>query len=293
MHPLFLLNCILAIVTRAHGAPRPDLIATICPESIASSSRWSGSPTSATLAPPSADDCAPGGACDCSRIPDKQSDVYFQCVTNPNCERCWVGKSTVSTLSPKLPVANVTSMDYRTMSPGTYTITANGTVLNVVVTQEIATPLSTEVFVTMTETVVVTVQPAGDTAKEPQAPTITASKSSLTSALEGSCSSRCDCSRVEDKESKEFFECLTDPDCEKCLSTTVEGSVAATSASSFMTTTTASRATTTTSSPAKPMDTCPQFCDCSSIEDKASEDYFQCITNPICERCNTGGAKQA
>lgn len=80
------------------------------------------------------------------------------------------------------------------MSPGTYTITTNGTVINIVVTQEIATPTSsTQVFVTMTETVVVTVSSAS---------TWTASKSSSTATVDDDCYGRCNCSKVEDKDSK-------------------------------------------------------------------------------------------
>ncbi|KAF5124280.1 hypothetical protein E5D57_012210 [Metarhizium anisopliae] len=78
------------------------------------------------------------------------------------------------------------------MSPGTYTITTNGTVINIVVTQEIATPTSsTQVFVTMTETVVVTVSSAS---------TWTASKSSSTATVDDDCYGQCNCSKIEDKD---------------------------------------------------------------------------------------------
>lgn len=77
------------------------------------------------------------------------------------------------------------------MAPGTYTITTNGTVLNIVVTQEVVTPTSsTQVFVTMTQTVVVTVQSAK------------ASSEAKTVGLD--CGGRCDCSKIENKESKEY-----------------------------------------------------------------------------------------
>lgn len=216
-----LLTCIIAIFTHAHAAPRPDSLAVICPKSNTSSSPWPGTtPFTAMPLPtlPGAGDCAPGGVCDCSRIPDKNSNEfvpftypylprhiatlttarYFQCVTNPNCEYCWVGRSATSTSSSsKTLVANATSIsitDYHTMSPGTYTITTNGTVINIVVTQEIATPSSsTQVFVTMTETVVVTVSSAS---------TWTASKSSSTATVDDDCYRRCNCSKVEDKDSK-------------------------------------------------------------------------------------------
>lgn len=89
------------------------------------------------------------------------------------------------------------------MSPGTYTITTNGTVLNIVVTQEFVTPSSTLVYVTMTETVVVTVQPGAQTTKESSVKTGTGIEASSTAETDGTCAGRCDCSRVEDKESRE------------------------------------------------------------------------------------------
>lgn len=89
------------------------------------------------------------------------------------------------------------------MSPGTYTITTNGTVLNIVVTQEFVTPSSTQVYVTMTQTVVVTVQPGAQTAKDSPARTATGIGASSTAETDGSCKGRCDCSKVEDKESRE------------------------------------------------------------------------------------------
>ncbi|KID96577.1 hypothetical protein MAJ_07513, partial [Metarhizium majus ARSEF 297] len=188
-----LLTCIVAIFTHAHAAPRPDSLAVICPKSNTSSSPWPGTtPFTAMPLPtlPSAGDCAPGGVCDCSRIPDKNSDEFVP-FTYP-----YLPRSTTSTSSSsKTLVANATSIsitDYHTMSPGTYTITTNGTVINIVVTQEIATPTSsTQVFVTMTETVVVTVSSAS---------TWPASKSSSTATVDDDCYGRCNCSKVEDKD---------------------------------------------------------------------------------------------
>ncbi|KAK9434663.1 Ham1-like protein [Metarhizium brunneum] len=266
-----LLTCIIAIFTHAHAAPRPDSLSVICPKSNTSSSPWPGTtPFTAMPLPtlPSAGDCAPGGVCDCSRIPDKNSNEYFQCVTNPNCEYCWVGRPTTSTSSSsKTLVANSTSIsitDYHTMSPGTYTITTNGTVINIVVTQEIATPTSsTQVFVTMTETVVVTVSSAS---------AWTAIKSSSTATVDDDCYGRCNCSKLEDKDSKGFFECLTNPDCEKCHSTNAAALATETTASSTISKSSASSTATTTSSFGAPTDACPFFCDCSGIEDKDSEE---------------------
>ncbi|KAK5987048.1 hypothetical protein PT974_11165 [Cladobotryum mycophilum] len=42
-----------------------------------------------TFTPPDLPICKPGALCDCSRIKDQNSDEFFQCVTNPQCEVCW------------------------------------------------------------------------------------------------------------------------------------------------------------------------------------------------------------
>ncbi|KAJ6442513.1 phospholipase D [Purpureocillium lavendulum] len=47
-------------------------------------------PCSPPATSPPVDMCGKGGECDCSRIPDVNSDEFFQCVTNPNCEHCWI-----------------------------------------------------------------------------------------------------------------------------------------------------------------------------------------------------------
>ncbi|KHN95564.1 uncharacterized protein MAM_06621 [Metarhizium album ARSEF 1941] len=252
MYPFVLLNCILAILTRAHAAPRPDTLATPCPQSNASSLSWPATASSAATPGPGA-------------------DGFFQCVTNPNCEHCRIETPTTSTApassSPKTPTsaANATSVsvtNYRTMPPGTYTVTTNGTVLDIVVTQETATPTSSQALVTTTETVVITVRPVS---------TATTSKTSPTATSDHDCAGRCDCSRVEDKNSKEFFECLTSPDCEHCRSANAVDRATETSASGVVSTTPTASGGATTSFLGVPTDACPQFCDCSSIEDKESE----------------------
>ncbi|KAG6000035.1 hypothetical protein E4U21_005993 [Claviceps maximensis] len=43
--------------------------------------------------PPTREDCAKGGQCDCSRIQDTNSEQFFQCVTDPICELCWVTRN--------------------------------------------------------------------------------------------------------------------------------------------------------------------------------------------------------
>lgn len=76
------------------------------------------------------DHCSAGGECDCSRIGDKNSEAwvallpgedemgwevlsltgrnrYFQCVTNPNCERCWVSRTATTTAAPTRAGAHV------------------------------------------------------------------------------------------------------------------------------------------------------------------------------------------
>ncbi|KAH8734335.1 hypothetical protein BGZ61DRAFT_473078 [Ilyonectria robusta] len=69
--------------------------------------------------------------------------------------------------------------DYRTMPPGTYTETrTDGSVLVIIVTM----PAQTETSL-------------------PPMPT---------------CDIACDCSRIEDKESDEFYQCVTNPNCRFC-----------------------------------------------------------------------------
>ncbi|KJZ75470.1 hypothetical protein HIM_05166 [Hirsutella minnesotensis 3608] len=75
-------------------APRMTCHSQASAETWASSAPVSSSSTSSSWsAAESGKDCLLGGACDCSRIKDKNGEEYFQCVTDPYCERCWVSVS--------------------------------------------------------------------------------------------------------------------------------------------------------------------------------------------------------
>ncbi|KAI9170754.1 hypothetical protein HJFPF1_00225 [Paramyrothecium foliicola] len=91
------------------------------------------STSSSSSGPP--DNCGAGGECDCSLIEDRNSDEYFQCVTNPNCEHCWISTLTTSTTVPSTtaPLPAPTTTDYRTMPPGTYTETLTDGSVNVII----------------------------------------------------------------------------------------------------------------------------------------------------------------
>ena len=153
------------------------------------------------------DDCATGGKCDCSRIKDTNSEEYFQCVTNPNCERCWVTRTTARN-------STTSGINFQTMKPGTYTITSNGTVLNVIVTQEVVTPTTSRVYVTTTKTVVVTILDATstDAGVTAEAQSIAESTTTATTSRrvtktttihpQATCPSFCDCSKIQDKDSE-------------------------------------------------------------------------------------------
>ncbi|KAH7313697.1 hypothetical protein B0I35DRAFT_435688 [Stachybotrys elegans] len=103
-----------------------------------SSSSTATTMSTSTRRPP--DNCGVGGECDCSDIEDKNGEEYFQCVTNPNCEHCWI---TTLTERPRTSSATATttasesaassSTDYMTMPPGTYTETSSGTVVIIIV----------------------------------------------------------------------------------------------------------------------------------------------------------------
>ncbi|KAI8656291.1 hypothetical protein NCS56_01232500 [Fusarium sp. Ph1] len=88
-----------------------------------------------------------------------------------------------------------------------------------------------------------------------------------TTTSKAECPAECDCSRIKDKESDEYFQCITNPNCRPCREPGL----------------------TSTSSSPSPTPTCPSYCDCSKIKDKESDEYFQCITNPNCRACRVGG----
>ncbi|KAL6891710.1 hypothetical protein HDV57DRAFT_525179 [Trichoderma longibrachiatum] len=124
-------------------------------------------PPTTTTSDPWRDMCLPGQECDCTRIEDKNGEEYFQCVTNPRCDHCWINITTTTTSSssstwptpiilttPSPVTKNLLSTDYRTLLPGTYTSSARGTAHVVVVQQ----PASIH-FVTLTVTREVRVTP--------------------------------------------------------------------------------------------------------------------------------------
>ncbi|KAM5343456.1 hypothetical protein ACJ41O_011993 [Fusarium nematophilum] len=78
---------------------------------------------------------------------------------------------------------------------------------------------------------------------------IIVAKPTTTTASDGECPEECDCSDIEDKQSDEYFQCVTNPDCRFCGED--------------------SRTTTTS---AKPTPTCPVYCDCSKIKNKESDE---------------------
>ncbi|PTB67671.1 hypothetical protein BBK36DRAFT_1158499 [Trichoderma citrinoviride] len=112
-------------------------------------------PLPITTSDPWRDMCKPGQECDCTRIKDKNGEEYFQCVTNPRCDHCWINLTTTSTspsfsfttFSPtpivtlatphatKNLLSSSSNTDYRTLLPGTYTSSsssAHGTTAHVV-----------------------------------------------------------------------------------------------------------------------------------------------------------------
>ncbi|CEJ94292.1 hypothetical protein VHEMI09833 [[Torrubiella] hemipterigena] len=151
-------------------------------------------PPTTTVSVPSP--CSPDGACDCSKIEDKDGDEYFQCITNPACERCHL--STTTTTSSSIASPTLTQTTPRTFSPGTYTVLINGTTSIMV--------LPTQATVTLTK--VVTPDITSDA---------TTSSEATPYATNTACHD-CDCSLIADKQSEDYFECMTDPECETCRS---------------------------------------------------------------------------
>ncbi|EXM23998.1 hypothetical protein FOTG_08934 [Fusarium oxysporum f. sp. vasinfectum 25433] len=115
--------------------------------------------------------------------------------------------------------------DYRTMPAGTYTETISTGLVRIIVVNE-PTP---------------------------------------TTASQGKCPVECDCTRIKDKNSDEYAQCLTNAACRPCREPSL-----------------------TASSTMKPKATCPAECDCTKIKDEQSQEYFQCITNVNCQSCRVG-----
>ncbi|CAH0027696.1 unnamed protein product [Clonostachys rhizophaga] len=143
---------------------------------------------------------------------------------------------------------------------------------------------------------------------------ITSPQTTPTSTKTNNCNDKggpCDCDYIQDKNSDEYRQCLSNPDCERCyftatwtptttpittksssislISITISMPLPTTpiqSSSSSSSTTSSSTSQTTTGAPRLP-DNCyiGGPCDCSLIADKKSPDYIRCISNPACEHC--------
>ncbi|KAM4067227.1 hypothetical protein HRG_001210 [Hirsutella rhossiliensis] len=274
----------LCVVGLAVAAPppspgRPPQILT-CHGPVTTSGgtgRVSLAPPVPSSSPTGRADCAPGGKCDCTRIVHKNSEEYFQCVTDPDCEKCRAEASTrisrATSRSTASPSFSNTTTDYRTVTPGTYTVTASNVVSVIVVpvppertpepaTPPLSSPSASLHVVTIVETTVVTVGPTPmpTTAAESAPATVSSSEDAGATTVqdEAKCPAVCNCVKIKDKKS---------PDPPPKSSST---------------------STATTTSPAKPKPSCPDYCDCSKIKDKQSDEYFQCTTNPNCEKCRGG-----
>ncbi|WZH42011.1 uncharacterized protein QYS62_002979 [Fusarium acuminatum] len=131
-------------------------------------------------------------------------------------------------VSEVIGVMGTVSTDYRTMPPGTYTETISTGLVKIIVVN----------------------------------------KPTSTTTSRGNCPEECDCTRIKDKESPEYFQCVTNAECIPCRK---------------------HEATSTSSEKPNPTDTCPANCDCRSIKDKESQEYFQCLTNAGCKNCRVEG----
>ncbi|PHH82842.1 hypothetical protein CDD82_4575 [Ophiocordyceps australis] len=107
----------------------------------------------------------------------------------------------------------------------------------------------------------------------------------------------CDCEKLE-KDTEDYYRCLTNPACERFRSTSSQSTQILTSSESESTSSlpptnatglSTTYSSTTTSSSTSPTPSCPPSCDCSKFKNRQSDDYFQCVTNPICEKCLTRG----
>lgn len=94
---------------------------------------------------------------------------YFQCVTNPRCEHCWINLTITSTTTTRplpfttlTPVTNFLRTDYQTLLPGTYTSSSGGTAHVVIVQQPSQSVSISLVTATVTDFVTVSVAPFCD-----------------------------------------------------------------------------------------------------------------------------------
>ncbi|KAF4334270.1 hypothetical protein FBEOM_11897 [Fusarium beomiforme] len=102
--------------------------------------------------------------------------------------------------------------DYRTMPPGTYTETISTGLVRIIVVNE-PTP---------------------------------------TTANPAKCPAECDCTRIKDKNSDEYAQCVTNAACRPCRDPSL----------------------TSSSTTIKPKATCPAECDCTKIKDVESQEYM-------------------
>ncbi|KAL7921798.1 hypothetical protein ACQKWADRAFT_313595 [Trichoderma austrokoningii] len=142
--------------------PLPTVTAPSIPTSLPPPST---TPTPTTTGDPWKDMCKPGAECDCSRIQDKNGEEYFQCVTNPRCDHCWINLTTTSTRPPPAttptPITNFLRTDYQTLLPGTYTSSSGGTA-HVVIVQQPSRSVSIRVVTATVTAVPLCEAPSGD-----------------------------------------------------------------------------------------------------------------------------------
>ncbi|KAJ4165483.1 hypothetical protein LMH87_007115 [Akanthomyces muscarius] len=251
--------------------------------------------------------CVSYGECDCSRFKNKDSDEYFQCISNSNCAAC---------TSPDItPVPSTSSIyELETLAPGTYTLTYDGTTKTAVVPPPTATVTDlTAVTVVSAYTMTVAESPtarttliqtptyktttsilATQTTEDPtarttltQSPSYKTTTSSIatqttanvtestapTSTAPPLCPSYCDCEpKYGDTDAYEA--CLQQPECAGC-------GIPFPPLPDPIPEPTATSCQNSTTKPApQPTPSCAAWCDCSKIADKSSNAYFQCVTDP-------------
>ncbi|KAM3453796.1 hypothetical protein MY3296_003457 [Beauveria thailandica] len=192
-----------------------------------------------------------------------------------------------TTKTAVVPLATFTITDFTT------TVTATST-LTMTVTKD-TTARTTSVEIPSYKTIASTTIPYATkittvTATSTLTMTVTATSRSTTGSISPTptapptCPSYCDCEpKYGDPDAYES--CLKQPECAGCgipfppLPDPIPEPA----------TTKGHNSTTTTS--ARPTPSCAAWCDCSKIDDKKSDAYFQCITDPGCERCLIGGRR--
>lgn len=144
---------------------------------------------------------------------------YFQCITNPACERCHVQQSNSTTPATTTTMsATISSSTANNITPGTYTVLNNGNSTIMVFSDAVAQA-------TVTTTVVVTFN-----AESTRATTTATTESPVAGCEE------CHCEELQDAQGQGYFQCLSIPACEKCTSTasaSAKGTSTGTGASSW------------------------------------------------------------